>query len=145
MENGVRYCLIDASGDIRATEPPPGHEHWTIEIETGIEDQRRQFALSDSAVATSGDLRQGFDSDGVRYSHVIDPRSGMAVTGSRVVTVIAADATTADALASVVSVMGEVDGIQHVESWPEAEARVVWRNESDEIQTSMTSGFPDEL
>jgi thiamine biosynthesis lipoprotein len=66
--------------------------------------------LSNTAIATSGDAYQSVTIDGRRYSHILDPRTGLGLSTSSSVTVIASDATTADALASAISVMGPLEG-----------------------------------
>ena len=82
--------------------------------------------LVNAAVTTSGDARQGVEIDGIRYSHIVDPRTGIGVLGPAAVTVIAADCTTADALATAASVLGPEEGLRAVESEPRAAARFVW-------------------
>ena len=72
------------------------------------------LTLHDAAVSTSGDAEQFMVANGVRYSHIFDPRTGRALTGRSSVTVIAPNGTTSDALATAVSVMG---GTSRAHAW----------------------------
>lgn len=97
---GVESALIEGGGDLRAGASPPGADCWSIAI-AGVPDR---IGLVNAGMATSGDAFRGFELDGVRYSHLIDPRTGRASTGSRTATVIAATAAEADAFASAACV-----------------------------------------
>jgi FAD:protein FMN transferase len=126
----ITAAMIDASGDIGVSGPPPGSPGWRIDVApldplaAGAE--RQSLVLVDAAVTTSGDARQGVEIDGVRYSHIVDPRSGIGVVGPAAVTVIAPDCTTADALATAASVLGPNAGLRAVAAEPGAAARFVW-------------------
>ena len=126
-ERGIRSALIDAGGDIRVTAPPPGKEGWTIggvALEKG-EGAAYYLTVSDAAIATSGDMFQYFEIDSVRYSHIIDPRSGEPLTARSVVSVLAPNAAAADALASGISVLGPDEGVRLAESLPGIETLVM--------------------
>jgi len=107
--NGIRSALVDIGGDIRVSNPPPSKEHWVLAFsyynEKGDE-VLNKIRLKNAAVATSGDFYQFVEIDGIRYSHIIDPITGMALNNSIQVTAIAKNATEADAFASAFSVMG---------------------------------------
>ena len=103
---GITRCLIDLGGDIRVGDPPWGKSAWSIALPPRLHDGPPTIDLVQAAIATSGDTEQYVLIDGRRYSHIIDPRSGNALTNRIIVTVVAADATTADALASAASVLG---------------------------------------
>ncbi|NDC63166.1 MAG: FAD:protein FMN transferase, partial [Planctomycetia bacterium] len=83
--------------------------------------------LVNRAVTTSGDAFQGVEIEGVRYSHIVDPRTGLGVVGPAAVSVIAPDCTTADALATAASVLGPEEGTAAVAAQPGCAARFVWR------------------
>ena len=102
----VGFVLVSWSFDI------PFWPRWTVE-------------LVNAAVTTSGDAFQAVEIDAVRYSHIVDPRTGLGVPGPAAVTVIAADCTTADAVATAASVLGPEAGLAFVEAVPEAAARFV--------------------
>ena len=69
-------------------------------------DAGEHLLLTHAAVTTSGDAFQAVEIDGRRYSHIVDPRTGLGVAGPAAVTVVAPDCTTADALATAASVLG---------------------------------------
>lgn len=99
-ERGMSMTLVDAGGDLALGDPPPGEKGWRIEFPEG--EVRR---LANVAVATSGDRYQYLEVDGVRYSHILDPRTGLGIASSPTVVVVALDALTADVLASALTVM----------------------------------------
>ena len=105
--NGVNSAMIEAGGDVVVGAAPPRTAGWSILIfDADSAVRSRSNALANVAIATSGGSEQFVEIDGVRYSHVIDPRTGLGVTGSHIVTVIARDAALADALATAFSVLG---------------------------------------
>lgn len=106
-DHGFHIALIDLGGDLAFGQSPPDHPNgWSVTIQTGISTDW-QTSIHSSGLATSGDLERHYESNGVRYSHIIDPRTGMGITDARAVSVKAHDATTADALASIVSILGD--------------------------------------
>ncbi len=133
--SGISRALIDAGGDIVASHPPPGTPGWRVEVPK-VDDGTvgsEMVWLSDGAIATSGDTYRYVEVDGVRYSHILDPTTGLGLTERRIATVLAPTAAVADALASAVSVLGPIKGIELVESRTRVSARVfqadgpVWR------------------
>ena len=112
-QRGVCRALVDAGGDIALGDPPPNKPGWLIGVaalELG-EPPSRYIWLSRTAIATSGDTWQYVEIGGRRYSHLVDPRTGVGLTDHSTVTVIAPDAITADGLASAVSVLGPKKGL----------------------------------
>ena len=104
---GVRRALIEAGGDIVVRDPPPGRAGWRIDVPSAdAAFGERASRLANAAIATSGPTPQFVEIDGVRYSHVIDPRTGLGVTSAWVARVIAENAATADALATAMTVLG---------------------------------------
>jgi len=124
---GVTRVLINAGGDIVVGDPPPGQPGWRVGV--APLDPRKPpsqvLLVQNAAVATSGDAWQFVELNGKRYSHIIDPMTGLGLTDRSSVTVIARDGTTADALASALSVMGVKRGIQVVNALPDVEAIMV--------------------
>ncbi len=133
---GVRSALVDAGGDIALGDPPPGRPGWRIGIASLHPGRRptRYLWLSRVTVATSGDTRQYVLINGTRYSHIVDPRTGVGLTDHSQVTVVAPDGMTADALASAVSVLGPEKGLKLAEAFPGAAARIV-RAPAGTVQT----------
>jgi FAD:protein FMN transferase len=125
--HGVRRALVAAAGDIRLGDSPPSSKGWKVELDAGPDTNAPpQFVfLSNAAVATSGDLFQFLEIDGVRYSHIVDPRTGVGLTNSSLVTVVAPDGTTADAMATAVSVLGAGKGVELIRATPRTAVRIV--------------------
>ena len=103
--HGIDAALVDAGGDIAAGAPPPCSDGWLIALPSGD-----SLRIAHSAVATSGDVERHVIVDGVRYAHVVDPRTGLGVVHAPTVTVGAPTATSADVLASVLSIMDTPSG-----------------------------------
>jgi thiamine biosynthesis lipoprotein len=118
-ERGIGAALVAAGGDIVVTDPPPGADGWRVAIAAGFDvSPPRHLILHHTAVSTSGDAEQFVTLDGVRYSHIIDPRTGMAITGRSSVTIVAPNGTTSDSLATAVAVLGWEKGLRLVDSTP---------------------------
>ncbi len=108
--HGITAVMLEAGGDIVAGDAPPGRAGWVIDVGAASGAlAERASRLANAALATSGPTSQYVEIDGVRYSHVIDPRTGLGVTSDLVVRVIAGDASTADALATAIGVIGSAD------------------------------------
>lgn len=143
-EFGIERALVNAGGDLRLGQPPPGKRGWIVAVDPPRDEGaefRRTFTLHDCGVATSSDQYQYVEIDGSRYSHIIDPRTGLGLQHGGTVTVVARDALTADALATGLSVLPVEEGIQLVESLDGVEARIL-RRQGEERQVGVSSGFP---
>ena len=153
--HGIRSAMIDSSGDIAVSSPPPGKRGWRIAIDPLRGGRPREtdgsggmgttfVELVDAAITTSGDAFQAVEIDGARYSHIVDPRNGVGVFGPSAVTVIAADCTTADAAATAASVLGPEAGTAFIEGLPGAAARFQWveRGEPRVLPTGRWPGQP---
>jgi FAD:protein FMN transferase len=138
--NGIRSALINFAGNIYAYGTTPGRKSWVI----GLQHPRKSegilgsFEIKDKAVSTSGDYEKFFIIDGKRYSHIIDPRTGNPVKDIVSVTIVADNATRADALSTGVFVLGLDKGMELIENLPDVEGIIIYeRNNSDlKIQTS---------
>lgn len=105
VQNGMPSALVAVSGDIAIGRPPPGREGWRITLEPTPE-LARTVELANCGVSTSGDREQYLERNGVRYSHIVDPRTGNALTRPASASVIAPSAMQADAIATSVCVLG---------------------------------------
>ena len=105
-EAGLARCLLDCGGDLVIGAPPRNSKGWRISIGGRKHPDLPVLLLSNQAVATSGDLEQSVQIEGKRYSHLIDPSSGLGLTTLSQVTVIASTGMEADSLASACLVMG---------------------------------------
>jgi thiamine biosynthesis lipoprotein len=128
-KHGLRQALVSAGGDIVAGAAPPGKKGWRVAL-IGLREEAKPelLWLANGAVATSGDLFQFLEIDGKRHSHIVDPRTGTALTEQRLVHVLAPDAITADSLATAISVLGPSDGLRLVTGDKRLGARVAFRS-----------------
>lgn len=142
--HGVDRVLIDISGDILAGEPPPDREAWRVGVAptTPAGPPTRYVALRNAALTVSGDAFQHVVIDGRRYSHIVDPRTGLGLTDQSTVTVVAADCITADSLATAVSVLGPAPGLRLIDETPGA-AALIMRNVDGKLKTSESKRLHD--
>ena len=140
---GIKRALVAASGDIACGDPPPGADGWTVEIAPIAKSQKpRALTLANAAVSTSGDLEQFVEIKGVRYSHVLDPKTGLGLTGRRSVTVIAPNGITADSMTKAVSVLPPEQALNLVEDTPGAAAYIVILDKDEKPVTTASKRFP---
>ncbi|MDO5554560.1 MAG: FAD:protein FMN transferase [Planctomycetia bacterium] len=119
---GITSALLDAGGDLRIGDPPPGSDGWRVEFATLTPDdsERPVRVFANVGIACSGDTNRYVEINGVRYSHIIDPRTGNPLTEHVVVAVSAPCAADADALASAICVLGETEGKKILARFPGA-------------------------
>ncbi|MBS0662517.1 MAG: FAD:protein FMN transferase [Verrucomicrobia bacterium] len=130
--SGLASALIDFGHDLRAIGAAPGKPAWHI----GLEDPDRpgdacwgSLAILNRGVASSGDYRRGFTANGVRYGHILDPRTGRPVThGARQVTVIAPSCVQAGVLSTTAFILPPADGIRFIQDTVGAEGCIVTAN-----------------
>ncbi len=124
---GIRRALVAASGDIAVGESPPGASGWRIDIAPLDPSTARPstILLSNGGVSTSGDSEQYVEIGGVRYSHIVDPRTAVALVEHSSVTVVAPDATTSDSLATALSVLGPTEGVRLADATDGVAAMIV--------------------
>lgn len=101
VESGFRSCMVAGSGDVAMGAAPRETEGWRIRIAAleGASGEGEVVTLAEKGIATSGDVNQFVELDGLRYSHVVDARTGWALTRRVMATVVASDAMHADAYA----------------------------------------------
>jgi len=124
---GVVAGIINASGDMNAWGKQPDGKDWQVAITNPLE-KTKAFGLlpiTNQAVVTSGNYEKYIVFDGVLYSHIIDPRTGYPATGILSVTIFAAKAELADALATSVFVMGIETGLNRIGQIPGVECIIV--------------------
>ncbi|MEI6257067.1 MAG: FAD:protein FMN transferase [Planctomycetota bacterium] len=152
---GIKAAMIDASGDIAVSAAPPGTSGWKIAVaalqpaggagaaDGGGDGDGETLLLQDAAVTTSGDAFQAVEIAGRRYSHIVDPRTGLGVAGPAAVTVVAPDCTTADALATAASVLGPERFAAVIDGSPGRAARFVWQ-EDGRVKYAQTKHWPSQ-
>jgi len=142
---GARDFLVEVGGELRASGRNPRGEPWRVAVERPPPAQRAApclLHLLDAAVASSGDYRNAFEEQGVRYTHVIDPRTGRPVsTGVASATVLAASAMEADAFATALMVLAPAEGLRLAERQGLA-ARILVRTDGGFVEHS-TPRFPE--
>ena len=113
--HGIARALVAGAGDIVVSGPPPDADGWTVGIaplETPASRARAVYlSLKDAAISTSGDAERFVEIDGKRYSHIVDPRTGLGVVDRCSVTVVAPDGATADSLDTAAYVLGPERGL----------------------------------
>jgi thiamine biosynthesis lipoprotein len=149
-ERGFEDFLIDAGGDILVSGVKQGETQWRIAVRHPRETQAVLGVISlgeqDSriAVVTSGDYERFFESEGKRYHHILDPRSGYPAGQLASVTVIAPSGTLADALSTATFVLGPEQGLEFLEDFPDAEGLLIAEREGT-LTAWKTKGFPIDL
>jgi thiamine biosynthesis lipoprotein len=107
-DHGITQALVRGGGEFVAGQPPPSQPGWPIAL-AGLDPQEapsKRLLVSEAAVATSGDAWQFVELAGRRYSHIVDPASGLGLTRRTSVTVVAPRGADADALATAFCVLG---------------------------------------
>jgi thiamine biosynthesis lipoprotein len=125
-QRGVTHAFVEAGGDVRVLGGFPGQFIWERPraVRIGVQHPTQPDALIavvstyGGAVLTSGDYERYFIQDGVRYTHIVDPRTGMTVRGIASATIVAPEAALADAIATAAMVLNVEQGIALIESFP---------------------------
>lgn len=121
---GIEAALVDGGGDVAVGAPPPGRAGWRVELDpladpSGARGLRLE--LAHAAVATSGDAYRSVEIDGRRFSHIVDPATGLGLERRIVAAVVAPLGMRADALATAACVLGTDAALALVESIPGVE------------------------
>jgi thiamine biosynthesis lipoprotein len=148
-ELGIRRALVAVSGDLAFGDPPPGRSGWSIGIDSlGIDSLNRPAAgftrvleLCNAAVSTSGDTAQNLDAGGVKYSHIVDPATGMGLTRPITVAVVARHGIDADSWSTAMSVLGPQRGMALIEKHLGL-AALLTTGPSTALQVVESSGWP---
>ena len=133
---GVKGGVVNASGDLLAWGESIHPDGWNVQI-SNPKDKTKSLGwikLNNMSIVTSGDYENYFTSGGVRYAHIINPRTGYPITEIKSVTIISPDAEFSDALATSVSVLGVEQGLKLVNQLNAVECLIIDRE--DNIFTS---------
>jgi FAD:protein FMN transferase len=126
-EQGVHSGVVNASGDLSAWGVQPDGKKWTVGI-ANPDSSNEVFSymtITDMAIATSGNYEKFIVVDGKKYSHTINPRTGLPVTGIKSVTIISTNAEIADAMATPVMIMGISAGLDMINQMKDIEAVII--------------------
>ena len=145
---GLNNIMVEIGGEVRTKGKNRKNKPWMIAVETpdlesaGSKTISWALPLESKAMATSGDYRNYYEIDGIRYSHEIDPRTGYpAQTGVASATVVATNCMDADALATALIIMGAESGLQFIEKLDGVEAFLILREGNDNYRTIKSSGM----
>lgn len=118
IKRGLRSCLISVAGDIAAGDAPPGRDGWRIGIaplDKPDGEPSRYLRLVNCSVSTAGDAFQFIEIGGVRYSHIVNPKTGIGLIDRISVTVISSQGVLADGLDTTASILGLERGMKLIE------------------------------
>jgi thiamine biosynthesis lipoprotein len=145
---GLVHAMVAASGDLALGAAPPGTAGWKIELAPfGEPASEPTIVVAEHVgISTSGDAEQFVEIDGVRYSHIVDPATGLGLTARVAVTVIARNATRSDSLATACSVLAG-SGQSNLAACvgDSARALVLWRDECGRIRREVCGTSPPGL
>lgn len=139
---GFASAAVDVGGDIALGNAPPGSGGWSVEVfDLNIEGEleTEKLTLENCGIAVSGDTYRYLEYDGIKYSHIIDPRTGYGVEHERRVAVVAPSAIIADAWASAYSVMVWESAVSDANDRASLSTRFVERREAglQEVNTGI--------
>jgi thiamine biosynthesis lipoprotein len=144
---GIQQYMVEIAGEVRTRGLSPRGDAWRIAIEKPVDEGRvvqQGIYLQDAGLATSGDYRNFFVQGGKRYSHTMNPATGYPVTHSLAsVSVLAQEATLADAYATLLMALGEEKGRAFADAQG-ISAYFIWRTDQG-FKTSDTAGFRSAL
>jgi len=127
IQRGIENVLVDFGQDVRVHGHAPDKKFWTIGLDDATNPGKcwAGVAVTDHAVATSGDYLRNFTFNGRRYGHIIDPRTGYpAFNDCRAASVIAPSCTIAGLLSTSICILGAKEGMQLIELHPGAAGAV---------------------
>ncbi len=126
QQEGIKDAIVNAGGDLRVIGKKDG-QPWRV----GVQDPRERgkilgvLEITDTSLASSGDYERYFIKDGIRYHHLLNPKTGFPAQGCRSVTVICSSALRADALSTAVFVLGPAAGLKLIEELSGVEALII--------------------
>jgi len=135
-ERGFNRAMIDCGSSTVVGDAPPGRKGWRIGIASLNPRETppsKYVVLANGGVCTSGDAWQFIELDGQRYSHIVDPKTGLGLTDHSSVTVVTPQGILADGISTAISVLGPQKGLEFVEQFKGAAAFIV-RKPGDEIE-----------
>lgn len=142
-KHGIDRAVVAAGGDVAVSGPPPDARGWSVAVVPLVKgEEPLTLLLHDAAVSTSGDAEQFVEIDGKRYSHILDPRTGLGLLGRMSVTVVGPNGLTVDPLTKVPAVLGPEKGLPFLEKIDGVSALVVRMGEKG-LETVESKRFKD--
>jgi thiamine biosynthesis lipoprotein len=144
-QRGITRALVGGSGDMTASDAPPGQPGWRIELaplDAPDAPPAEIIYLKNRSIATSGDMFQRVEIGGKRYSHIVDPHTGIGLTDHALVTIVAPDCMTANGLSTSTCVLGPERALKLIEQTPGAAAHIV-RKPGDKIEFVESARWKD--
>lgn len=144
---GISNYLVDIGGEVRAQGESPKGEVWKIGINVpregaGLMELQASVSLQDQSLATSGNYRNFYEVDGIKYSHTINPWTGFPERNSLLsASVFARDCMKADAYATAFMVLGLERAYQLAAELPELEAYFIFGKEEGSLGVKFTDGL----
>lgn len=141
---GISSALVAMGGDVALGDAPPNAKGWKVGIAPVLEEgdaASRYMVLANCAVSTSGDTEQYVELGGKRYSHLVNPKTGIGLTERISVTIIALHGIDSDSLTKVVSILGMAKGMELAAKVPGISCRVVTRK-NDLLEVKKSENFP---
>lgn len=143
-KHGIRSALVVGGGDVRTMGLPPDRPKWRVEVRQLRESDPSTREVGELAISTSGDMHQSVEIDGQRYSHIVDPKTGLGLTVARSASVTARDSTTADALATICTILSPKESRLLLEKWyPEVGTRIIEQREGS-FEETIIGPYPKE-
>lgn len=145
QKGGAKHILVDAGGDVRIYGGRPGDNRFADPrpARIGVQDPRSRgnlvaiISAMEGAVLTSGDYERFFVHEGVRYSHIVDPRTGYPSRGVSSVTIMTGSAALADGIATAAMVLGAEEGYALINSWSGVEGMLITEDEEIILSAGM--------
>jgi thiamine biosynthesis lipoprotein len=132
LTHGITRAFVAGSGDLAIGDAPPGERGWKVGI-TPIDSHANtpitSVLLHNAGVSTAGDTEQSIEIGGIRYSHILDPNTGLGLTNRVQVTLIAREATTSDGLDTGLAVLGPKKAEGLLKSLPHIAAVILTKSE----------------
>lgn len=142
---GAEHALVALGGDIAVGAPPPNEPGWRIDVaplDVPGAPPGTTLLLKHAAVSTAGDAEQWMEIDGVRYSHVLDARTGWPLTFRSTTTVVAPRGLQADGLDTAASVLGAEAGLRLVAGVPDSAVLMVRQDPDGRVQRLASKDWP---
>lgn len=147
-KKGIDNYLVEIGGEIRTKGKNPENKIWRIGIdkpEEGLEPGEKLqevVELKNKSLSTAGNYRKYYEENGVKYTHIINPKTGLPTKSNLLsVTIVADDCITADGWDTALMVMGLEKSKALLENHPELEAYLIYSDNKGNLQVYMTEGF----